>query len=105
MCETTLCYNGGKCLDIPGSFRCDCAAGFVGANCRVNLDECDPNPCFGGGHCKDGVNSFTCTCTKERYGALCESKSNHKCCIKSSKQIRIINIMPCRSFLTINSFG
>ena len=76
LCGTATCYNGGRCLNIPGSFRCDCAAGFTGANCRVNINECEPSPCFGGGRCEDGVNSFTCICRKNRSGALCESKIN-----------------------------
>lgn len=81
LCETTVCYNGGKCVDIPGFYRCDCAAGFTGPNCRAGIDECASFPCFGGGYCKDGVNSFTCTCTKNRYGDLCESKLNF--CIRN----------------------
>ena len=74
LCKTNVCYNGGKCVDIPGSFRCHCDPGFTGVNCRVNIDECESSPCYGGGRCKDGINSFTCRCTQDRYGALCESK-------------------------------
>ena len=34
---------------------CVCAAGYVGAHCEVELDECDPHPC-GVGRCVDQVN-------------------------------------------------
>ena len=34
------CVNGGVCVDGVGSFTCDCAAGFDGATCANNIDDC-----------------------------------------------------------------
>src|SRR5262249_37324395 len=51
---------------------CQCAPGFTGVNCEVNIDDCVGNPCKNGGTCVDGANSFTCVCPPGFTGALCE---------------------------------
>uniref|UniRef100_A0A671QP82 Cadherin EGF LAG seven-pass G-type receptor 2-like n=1 Tax=Sinocyclocheilus anshuiensis TaxID=1608454 RepID=A0A671QP82_9TELE len=39
-CSTNPCLNGGSCVDLWGSFRCDCPLGFGGRNCEKVM----PNP-------------------------------------------------------------
>ncbi|KAF4097163.1 hypothetical protein G5714_021171 [Onychostoma macrolepis] len=39
-CSTNPCLNGGSCVDLWGSFRCDCLLGFGGRNCEKVM----PNP-------------------------------------------------------------
>jgi hypothetical protein len=53
------------------SFTCACAAGYSGATCATNINDCAPNPCLNGGACTDGVNSFTCACTGGFTGTTC----------------------------------
>ncbi|XP_016421698.1 cadherin EGF LAG seven-pass G-type receptor 2-like [Sinocyclocheilus rhinocerous] len=39
-CSTNPCLNGGGCVNLWGSFRCDCPLGFGGRNCEKVM----PNP-------------------------------------------------------------
>ncbi|XP_077101784.1 cadherin EGF LAG seven-pass G-type receptor 2-like [Siphateles boraxobius] len=39
-CSNNPCLNGGSCVNLWGSFRCDCALGFGGRNCEKVM----PNP-------------------------------------------------------------
>uniref|UniRef100_A0A9J8CP41 Cadherin EGF LAG seven-pass G-type receptor 2 n=2 Tax=Cyprinus carpio TaxID=7962 RepID=A0A9J8CP41_CYPCA len=39
-CGTNPCLNGGSCVNLWGSFRCDCPLGFGGRNCEKVM----PNP-------------------------------------------------------------
>ena len=61
------CQNGGQC--VLGT--CDCPAGYDGAACENDIDECASDPCGQGGACNDGVNGFTCTCWPAWTGPLC----------------------------------
>lgn len=71
-CQGQPCHNGGSCESGPGWFRCVCAQGFSGPDCRINVNECSPQPCLGGATCIDGIGGFTCICPKGRRGARCE---------------------------------
>ena len=40
-CESEPCQNGGKCTNLIGEYRCNCAGtGFEGLNCEIDIDEC-----------------------------------------------------------------
>ncbi|HVV82388.1 MAG TPA: DNRLRE domain-containing protein [Kofleriaceae bacterium] len=67
------CQNGGQCANSDGSYTCTCPAGYTGANCDVDIDDCAANPCQNGGACTDGVASFTCACAPGFTGATCET--------------------------------
>lgn len=71
-CQDQPCHNGGTCESGPGWFRCVCAQGFSGPDCRINVNECSPQPCLGGATCIDGIGGFTCICPKGRRGSRCE---------------------------------
>ena len=34
-CASSPCQNGGSCSDEVNMFRCNCVAGFEGANCQT----------------------------------------------------------------------
>jgi hypothetical protein len=70
--SSALCANGGSCASPAGSFVCSCAAGFTGATCQTNINDCSPNPCQNGGTCTDGVNSYTCACPAGYSGTNCQ---------------------------------
>jgi EGF-like domain len=65
------CHNGGQCVDGVNWYRCECAKGFTGPDCRINIDECASSPCKYGGTCIDGIGTFECKCPPRRRGALC----------------------------------
>lgn len=33
-CLDKPCKNGGKCVNLPGSYRCNCKVGFTGRHCE-----------------------------------------------------------------------
>lgn len=50
-------------------------AGFTGAHCEIDIDECDPDPCHYG-TCKDSIASFTCLCQPGYTGHRCDININ-----------------------------
>lgn len=43
------CYNGGECIEGIGlDFSCNCADGYKGEQCDVEIDECESTPCANG---------------------------------------------------------
>ena len=67
------CQNGAGCTDdvAPNTFLCECANGYTGETCAVNVDDCEGAPCQNGGACVDGVASFSCECAAGFTGTTC----------------------------------
>ena len=38
-CVTDPCKNGATCVDLVGSYRCDCKAGYTGSNCETSIEK------------------------------------------------------------------
>ena len=74
-CQSNPCKNNGTCIDLIGSFNCNCTAGFNGTQCENNIDDCPSHGCFNG-TCVDGINSFTCDCNPGFNGTSCEININ-----------------------------
>ena len=69
------CENGGECLDgIGESFTCLCPPGWTGAQCEVDIDECQAEPCLNEGHCIDMLGDFYCVCPLTWTGRQCEEE-------------------------------
>nr|XP_024214483.1 protein crumbs [Halyomorpha halys] len=71
-CEVTPCQNDGSCISNSMKPVCDCALGFTGRLCEINIDDCASNPCSHKGKCIDGINKFRCDCMGTGYtGTTC----------------------------------
>lgn len=63
VCNSTICKNGGECIDGPGySFVCHCHEGWTGEVCEEDVDECLSSPCQNGGLCLNIPATYTCAC-------------------------------------------
>ncbi len=52
-CPEGICEHGGLCVAVHHRPKCFCPAGFTGARCEINIDECASNPCTNGATCVD----------------------------------------------------
>lgn len=43
--EYNPCQNGAKCVDQFTHYKCECAPGFKGDNCTLNIDDCENHMC------------------------------------------------------------
>lgn len=74
----TWCMNGGTCTDVTsssgqqGEYICECAAGWHGSRCQLDVDECTSNPCQNGATCTHGIDSYSCICDIGYHGTDCE---------------------------------
>nr|CAH7754904.1 unnamed protein product [Callosobruchus chinensis] len=71
------CENDGTCNKTGTVPYCECARGFKGKYCEINIDECvsptGGSMCQNGGICIDGIARYDCNCTGTGYtGLLCE---------------------------------
>ncbi|XP_035672264.1 protein crumbs-like [Branchiostoma floridae] len=74
-CKQNVCLNGGNCTSCfnESYAYCECAPGFVGDRCDINVDECPSDSCQYAGRGVDGVNSYTCQCVPGFTGDDCEN--------------------------------
>ncbi|XP_072176797.1 uncharacterized protein [Diadema setosum] len=74
--DTTLCQNGGTCQEEPGSFKCECADGFIGTVCD-EMDHCFSAPCQNGGQCSNAGSTYRCDCVNGYSGTDCTQASTN----------------------------
>ncbi|XP_064481560.1 sushi, von Willebrand factor type A, EGF and pentraxin domain-containing protein 1-like isoform X2 [Ornithodoros turicata] len=73
LCERLQpCAEGASCVDSTHSYSCECRDGLEGADCSINIDDCEADVCLNGGRCIDGVDNVTCECAKGYGGLSCE---------------------------------
>ncbi|XP_068721032.1 uncharacterized protein [Montipora capricornis] len=75
-CSPNPCQNGATCVDLVGSYRCNCKPGYTGNNCQTDINECSPNPCQNGATCVDLVGSYRCGCKPGYTGNNCQTDIN-----------------------------
>lgn len=84
-CDPDPCNGHATgCDNSTGSAECSCTgnwaaptcgscvAGYTGADCTTEIDECDAIPCSNAGICSDGLASFTCACQGAWDGPTCD---------------------------------
>lgn len=57
---SSLCRNGGLCVDAGTTHHCRCQAGYAGSYCEDQVDECSPSPCRNGATCTDYPGGYSC---------------------------------------------
>ncbi|XP_055083265.1 nidogen-2 isoform X2 [Periophthalmus magnuspinnatus] len=69
--SASSCGAHAQCVNLPGSHRCQCQAGyefgFDGRTC-VDVDECSSSPCSADARCMNGLGTFHCQCHSGFYG-------------------------------------
>ncbi|XP_071747876.1 protein crumbs isoform X2 [Lepeophtheirus salmonis] len=72
-CENNPCFNGGQCIDLLNSFKCNCTGtGYSGETCSSNINEClTQQPCIQG-NCTDTPGSYQCQCLEGYCGTNCQ---------------------------------
>ena len=66
------CSGHGTCYDEVNGYICKCNAGWTGATCGTNINDCSSNPCTHG-TCTDAVNDFSCACDPGYNGKECDN--------------------------------
>jgi cysteine-rich repeat protein len=68
-CSSNPCLNGGHCIDLPGSFECNCSLGYSGVLCEIMA--CGNGVVEEGEECDDGNKNVwdgcSDTCQVERF--------------------------------------
>ncbi|XP_078357455.1 uncharacterized protein LOC144642352 isoform X3 [Oculina patagonica] len=72
-CTNNPCKNGATCVNLQGSYRCDCTSGYSGNTCETDVDECANNPCKNGATCVNLQGSYRCDCKSGYSGNNCET--------------------------------
>lgn len=72
------CEHNGICINLEGSFRCECNDKYTGEFCElIKQITCNDRPCRNGSTCTDVVNqktgdNFTCACLTGYEDKLCD---------------------------------
>jgi hypothetical protein len=75
-CVSNPCVNGGSCTNgVGASYSCSCVAGWTGATCATEINECSSNPCVAANtaNCTDILDGFICNCKFGYTGSLCNT--------------------------------
>ncbi|CAH8444816.1 unnamed protein product [Schistosoma turkestanicum] len=79
--QSSLCQNGGQCINTYGSYICSCTKPYHGKHCEHSFNPCDfdsTSICFNGGTClptSDGLGTI-CVCPKGFTGPQCREQIN-----------------------------
>ncbi|NP_001161532.1 FAT tumor suppressor-like protein [Saccoglossus kowalevskii] len=98
-CLSSPCVNGATCLDIDGTFQCNCMMNWFGDRCQFT-SPCGPSPCRNGGTCINEKTDFRCECPEGLYGKTCTNYCIPNPCLHGGLCIESDDgpICECRGF-------
>jgi hypothetical protein len=77
-CVSAPCANDADCIGDKDWFGCVCTAGYSGALCANDMDECNSKPCANQASCTDSntkatvpIDSYHCSCVRGYVGKTC----------------------------------
>ena len=73
MCSISLNFNF---FVLFTGYRCDCAPGWTGRLCDVQINHCESQPCKNGGACRNELTRYVCVCLTEFTGVDCSIRKN-----------------------------
>uniref|UniRef100_A0A5S6PZG2 Uncharacterized protein n=1 Tax=Trichuris muris TaxID=70415 RepID=A0A5S6PZG2_TRIMR len=72
-CLSNICFNGGTCSVLSGTYHCRCPPGSYGTRCQFKLfTTCNGSSCQNGGVCVNVRDGFKCLCLEGYTGIRCE---------------------------------
>ena len=98
--NAVTCSDQGTCTNDLDSYTCVCNAGYTGADCDVDIDECllMERVCSGHGNCSHGIASFTCSCYLGYTGQRCGTDTD-ECdginCSGNGRCVDMVNMFLC----------
>lgn len=70
--EGDVCQHHGECEDGPSGPICWCTAGYTGATCQLDINECERgDACGPGSTCVNFQGGFRCLCPANATGMRC----------------------------------
>lgn len=96
-CASAPCQNGGTCIDLDNSFKCECPSAWEGNLCQFGMnflkiynlyhviiviiflldaDECLNNPCINAISCTNLLGDYHCKCQRGWMGKNCDQNIN-----------------------------
>ncbi|KAH9488307.1 Neurogenic locus notch protein 2 [Bulinus truncatus] len=73
-CDLQPCQNGGTCANSLHNYSCTCKAGFTGAHCENDINNCASQPCRHG-KCINLPDRYECKCEEGYIGVNCDIDS------------------------------
>lgn len=70
-CSYELCKNNGMCIQNKFEVICYCIEGWMGFDCKMDIDECQNDICKYG-NCFNILGSYMCNCEFGWIFLLCD---------------------------------
>ena len=73
-CQSEPCSRKSDtsvCRDYVNAYTCDCDRGWMGKDCKTDINECENDQCLHGS-CRNKPGGFECRCDRGYTGELCE---------------------------------